>query len=296
MKSKRKRQAMRAATVAVLSASAVLNGGTSWAAATTHQFGGVPRAAVALPTQAEALSPYLPQASCDPNPKPGVVAFEQLTLATFRAGWSGGITRNCGAPGVAGGRSEHKEGRAWDWMLNPNSYTDQAAGARAVSWLLSDDAINARRLGVMYLIWNRRIWSAHENTVGWRPYNYGDPHVSHIHLSFSWAGAEKRTSWWTGVVAPTEYGPCRQFANEPTPAYGNTINTKPCPTALRASKGSGKVVFTTPPPSQIPDPDAPDPAAPSGTITMTSPTPGAPPPATMSTPGKERCQTTCTCC
>jgi hypothetical protein len=284
-------------TVAVLSAAAVLNGGAGWAATTVQRFGGVPQSAVALPAQVEAYSPYLPQVSCDPNPKPGVVAFEQLMLTTYKHGWSGGIIRNCGAPGVAGGRSEHKEGRAWDWMLNANSYEDQTAGQAAVDWLMSNGAVNARRLGVMYVIWNRRIWSAHDDAKGWRPYNYGDPHVSHIHVSFSWAGAEKRTSWWTGVVAPTEYGPCQYFTDEPAAPYGSEVNTAPCGTPKKPSKAHGKAIFTsTPTDPALADPDAPDPSAPSGTMTMTTPDYPAAPPATISRPGKERCQTTCTCC
>jgi hypothetical protein len=295
MTSRRRRSAARAAAVAALSASAVLNGEAGWAATTVHTVSAVPRAAVALPAQVEDYSPYLPQVSCDPNPKPGVVAFEQLMLTTFKHGWSGGIVRDCGAPGVAGGRSEHKEGRAWDWMLNPNSYADQAAGQQAVDWLLADSAINARRLGVMYLIWNRRIWSAHMDSDGWRPYNYGDPHVSHIHVSFDWAGAEKRTSWWTGKVAPTEYGPCQQFTDEPAAPYGDEVNTAPCTPPKRPSRAHGKAIFNSTP-AEIPDPDAPDPSAPSGVMTMQTPPAPDAPPATMSRPGKERCQTACTCC
>jgi hypothetical protein len=250
----RRRHALRTTTVAVLAASALLNGGTSFAAVQSPT--AMPRAAVALPAAVEDFSPYLPQVSCDPSPKPGVVAFQRLMLSTFKHGWSGGIVRNCSAPGVAGGRSEHKEGRAWDWMLNPNSYADQAAGQQAVDWLMSNDATNARRLGVMYLIWNERIWSAHDNAQGWRPYHDGDPHTSHIHVSFSWAGAEQRTSWWTGVVAPVEYGPCQEFVGQPTAPYGDAVNTKPCPKP-GPNKDHGSVEFgSSVQPSDIPDPDA----------------------------------------
>jgi hypothetical protein len=303
MATKRGKRARRATTVAVLAASAVLNGGTSFAA--VHNASAEPQARVALPAAVEDFSPYLPQVSCDPNPKPGVVAFEQLMLATFQHGWSGGIVRNCSAPGVAGGRSEHKEGRAWDWMLNPNSYEDQTAGQQAVDWLMGDDAVNARRLGVMYLIWNRRIWSAHDNKLGWRPYNYGDPHVSHIHVSFSWAGAEKRTSWWTGKVAPVEYGPCQEFVGQPTAPYGDTINTKPCPKP-GPSKDHGSVEFGTyVAPGDIPDPDGPNNAGPgdvpattakSGAVSGRTPGAATPTASAVSRPGKERCQTACTCC
>ena len=108
-----------------------------------------------LPAGVEAKSPYLEQVSCDPVIKPGVQAFEQFVLGTWRRGYSGGAVRACGR----GGLSEHKEGRAWDWMLNPNNYEDVVAGQRVVDWLLKDDATNARRVGIMYVIWNRRIWA-----------------------------------------------------------------------------------------------------------------------------------------
>jgi len=274
----------------VIVAGVVAAGAPAWGAAGGGMPTALPAASVRLPAGVEAASPYLPQVSCDPNPKPGVVAFEQLMMATFKAGWSGGITRACGAPGVAGGRSEHKEGRAWDWMLNPDSYTDVVEGNRAVDWLLADDAVNARRLGVMYLIWNRRIWSAHR--PGWRPYDYGDPHTSHIHFSFSWAGAEKRTSWWTGVVAPTEYGPCRVYADQPAAPYGDRINRTPCP-APAPERSSGRLVLSSDAPSDPAVP--PDPDAPPGAVSPAATGDGRSRP-TLSTAGRERCPGTCRCC
>jgi len=188
-------------------------------------FAPVPTARVVLPAGVEDRSPYLPQVSCDPIIKPGVAAFEQFVLGTWKRGYSGGATRACGK----GGLSEHKEGRAWDWMLNPNNYEDVTAGQRVVNWLLADDAVNARRVGIMYVIWNRRIWGIYEAAKGWRYYGGPDPHYSHIHFSFGWNGAEERTSWWTGRVAPIEYGPCRKYIEDAVPAYGKTINLKPCP-------------------------------------------------------------------
>ncbi|HEX3828634.1 MAG TPA: hypothetical protein VHV82_15320 [Sporichthyaceae bacterium] len=291
--------AARSAAVGVLTAGMVISAGPGWAAAGNGLPTSVPSASVRLPAAVEDVSPYLPQVSCDPNPKPGVAAFEQMMLATFRRGSSGGITRACDAPGVAGGRSEHKEGRAWDWMLDPNSYEDLYAGNRAVDWLLADGAVNARRLGLMYLIWNRRIWSAHDAQVGWRGYDYGDPHTSHIHFSFSWAGAEKRTSWWTGKVAPVEYGPCRVFADQPVPPYGDEVNLRRCPAPARA-RSHGKVVFTSAAsaaptdPAQAADPDsAPNDAAPAAA--PATPGEGRSRPV-LSTAGRERCTGTCKCC
>jgi len=183
----------------------------------------VPTAAKAMPVGVEKPSPYLPQKSCDPAAKPGVRAFEQLVLGTWKRGYSGGVVRNCGR----GGLSEHKEGRAWDWMIDPNSYEDTVAGQQVVDWLLADDARIARRLGIMYIIWHERIWSSYKQADDWRGYNYGDPHTSHIHFSFGWAGAMGRTSWWTGKVAPVEFGPCRTYIGEKIPAYEEP-NLAPC--------------------------------------------------------------------
>ena len=81
------------------------------------------------------LAPYQPQTTCSPRPKPGVVGFQRIVLASFPATGSAGISRACSI----GGRSEHKEGRAWDWAVtvsNPNPHTDHVhfsfswAGAR----------------------------------------------------------------------------------------------------------------------------------------------------------------------
>jgi peptidoglycan hydrolase-like protein with peptidoglycan-binding domain len=100
----------------------------------------------------------------------------------------------------------------------------QAARAKAViDWMLRSDAQGhpyamARRLGVMYLIWNNKIWGAYRASEGWRPYSTCASHPEkssdtachrdHIHISLSWAGATGVTSFWTGKVAPTDYGPC----------------------------------------------------------------------------------------
>src|SRR5580693_7863966 len=78
-------------------------------------------------------------------------------------------------------------------------------------WLFATDANGNqdamfRRLGLMYVIWNKRIWGSWDQK--WEPYSCSGVtacHVNHIHFSFGWAGAEKKTSYWTGVAsAPLE--------------------------------------------------------------------------------------------
>jgi hypothetical protein len=73
-----------------------------------------------------------------------------------------------------------------------------------LNWLLATDQYNnkhamARRLGIMYIIWNRQIWASSRASEGWRPYTRDNPHTDHIHFSFSWAGARRQTTWWTAA-------------------------------------------------------------------------------------------------
>jgi len=184
------------------------------------------------------------QDSCDPTAKPGVVAFRALMLATYGRGRDGGIVQSCTVPGV----SEHKEGRAWDWMLDSNNPRDRAVAQAALGWLLKagphgDPAWNARRLGIMYIIWDRHIWGAYRQGEGWRPYVGVSAHTDHIHFSFGWNGAMERTSWWTGRVAPVDYGPCAVVAGMAAPAY---YGPTPVPCRDPAAAGPPPTVFAGP--------------------------------------------------
>ena len=126
----------------------------------------VPRPTNALPQTLDVASTYREQYSCDPVAKPGVEKFLRMLLQTYTMGHSGGIVRGCGI----GATSEHKEGRAVDFMLSVNVPQQKAAGDAFTAWLTGKDANgvvggNARRLGVMYVIWNKRIWGVY-NTSG----------------------------------------------------------------------------------------------------------------------------------
>ena len=181
----------------------------------------VPVPVPVLPEVADVVPSYQSQRSCDPAAKPGVEAYVRMVLQTYRIGRNGGIVRGCGL----GSTSEHKEGRAFDYMLNVNVPAERAAGDSLTGWLTGLDdagvhAGNARRLGVMYVIWNRRIWSASTMGTGWRSYSGPSPHTDHVHTSFSWDGAQMRTSWWSGrTVNIEDRGPCRVYAGQPAPVY-----------------------------------------------------------------------------
>jgi hypothetical protein len=174
---------------------------------------------------------YRPQTMCDPTAKPGAVALLQSVLATYRVGHSSGITRAC----TVGGTSEHKEGRAFDWAVDVADPVQKAAGDAFVEWLTEtgpDGKVgwNARRLGVMYVIWNRQIWSNTSSGASWKPYTGPSPHTDHVHVSLSWAGAYERTSWWTGVALPT-YSDTTEYV---TAVYRDLFDRSPDPGGLTA--------------------------------------------------------------
>ncbi len=145
------------------------------------------------PSAVDAYATNVPQSKCDPTEKPGAQAFRELVLSKF-GGRDGGISRSCSAPGT----SEHKEGRAWDWMI-----PTPAAADACLAWLLEAEGdaehARARRYGVQYLIYNRQLWAAYPPR-GWRPYTKpgGDPHTDHVHFTFSWDGARKLTTGYHG--------------------------------------------------------------------------------------------------
>lgn len=139
---------------------------------------------------------YEGQRGCDPAAKPGPAAFRDLVLAAYPATTNMGISRQCDRPGV----SEHKEGRAWDWGVD--AHTQEHIADELIGWLLAtdrhgNDHAAVRRLGIMYVIWNRRIWHAYRPDAGWVPYTGVSPHTDHVHFSFGWAGARQETTWWT---------------------------------------------------------------------------------------------------
>jgi peptidoglycan hydrolase-like protein with peptidoglycan-binding domain len=241
------------AALVLITGSGLLQGLTGARTASTAPSLGVPTAPVRFPAGIEALSPYLEQDSCNPVAMPGAVRLGDLLRATY-PGTSYGIARACGSDGIA---SEHYEGRAIDWFTSVRDATGAARARTVLNWLLGSDSAghpyaNARRLGVMYLIWNNRIWGSYRSAEGWRPYSTCASHPQkaydttchrdHIHISLSWAGAAGRTSFWTGSVAPVDYGPCRpaQF-NWAAPYTGARLTPCPAHATVTAPKGAPAV-------------------------------------------------------
>lgn len=189
-------------------------------------------APVVLPPEIDPVSPYLPQVSCHPVDMIGPQKLRDLLIATYGVG-RGGITRGC-----TEGLSEHSEGRALDWMVDVKKPAELAAAADFLAWVTRDDGLNARRLGIMYVIYNKKIWSIYNTRAGWRK---SSGHTDHVHVSFSWAGGRGNTSFWTGVAGTVDHGPCARFKGSPA-EWTNTPRARPCsaaPTALvKTSRGS----------------------------------------------------------
>lgn len=182
-------------------------------------------------------TPYVPQDSCDNVLKPGVAAFERLIEATYPGTGSLGDVVPCGTDGPV---SEHFDGRAWDWAVAARVSWQKADADALVGWLTASNGLMARRLGVMYIVWNDRIWGVYRPSDGWRNYNgcpTGDVtgcHEDHVHFSFGWAGAQQRTSWWTGKPAPVDYGPCRVEWLTYAPPDTGAPNPAGCPAVAAA--------------------------------------------------------------
>lgn len=188
----------------------------------------MPTPRVSLPAALDRLPGYSPQVSCEPTDKPGSTAYAEL-LKTIYPKAVYGISRAC----TESGTSEHKDGRAIDFMISASDPAQKRIADDIVAWLTADNGTVARRLGVMYLIWNKKIWGSYDIAGGWKPYYGANPHTDHIHTSLTWDGAMRNTSWWTGVALPTwDEGPCTVYSGEPAAIYaGRRIDDCPAPVA-----------------------------------------------------------------
>jgi hypothetical protein len=157
----------------------------------------------------EDYASYEPQTVCRSKALPGTKALARWVNRSFAGGKARATIRACNS----GGRSEHKDGRAIDWMVSATSKRDRTTvnkfltRLRATDRQGNEDAL-ARRMGVMYVIWNDRMYAA------WREFE-PEPylnssckklrtcsrtlrHRDHVHISLSHAGGRGHTSWYAG--------------------------------------------------------------------------------------------------
>ena len=179
----------------------------------------VPHTPSGLPRAIEPMAQYVGQTACDPYTHAGTKALAHLLAATY--GSYGGSGYNTSyACGTDGTQSEHYDGRAIDWMVSVRNSRQYAAGKAAIAWLLATDSHGnrfamARRLGVMYVIYNNRMWGAWDGR--WEQYNgcyklkshaYDNAcHRTHVHISLSFNGALGHTSFWRKKVYADQLRP-----------------------------------------------------------------------------------------
>jgi hypothetical protein len=181
------------------------------------------------------------ESGCDPVEKRGPKYLRKLLLATY-----GPVSSNIVRPCTAAD-SGHEEGRALDWMVNVRVPEQKAMGDALVAWLQAPDGYGnpeamARRLGISYVIWINRTWRAYDPARGWTEYNgclakkrakkaYDNTcHRTHVHISFTWDGAYKRTSYYTGFVACPAPLPVTPPTGWPPTSTPTTTPTPPVPT------------------------------------------------------------------
>lgn len=168
---------------------------------------------LAVPAHAadiEGYADWQPQTRCSPKAKVGTKTLARWIVARQGGGY-GPISRAC----KVGGTSEHKEGRAFDWTLDANRKRDRQRARQFLRYVQRTDAAGnedaaARRMGIMYLIWNDHMYAAWD---GFEPEDYLSSsckrkrrcsktlrHRDHMHISLSRPGGRGRTSWYAGKV------------------------------------------------------------------------------------------------
>ena len=158
----------------------------------------------------EPYAGYQPQTKCLQTPKPGVLMLADWLVA--RGGGYGTIARACSSSST----SEHQESRAFDWILDARNPTDKELAAAMLDEILAPDDLGqphalARRMGIMYIIWNDKMYASYD---GFQPKRYLSSscrtkracsptlrHRDHVHISLTRKGARGRTSWYYAQAA-----------------------------------------------------------------------------------------------
>jgi hypothetical protein len=207
----RRRLPARAGLVAAAAVALLATWLPATAPATLAAAGPVEPVAPVFTGVADVKPEYQGQVLCNPRPRPGTLRLGGLITTTYPAYPTIGYERAC----TSGGQSEHKDGRALDWMVSVRDAGQKAAAEAFLGWLLEPGADGtpaemARRLGVMYIGWDDRIWRGY-GTVGWdelfdcetnpakaAPGYDSTCHRNHIHISLTWDGAAGITSFYDG--------------------------------------------------------------------------------------------------
>jgi hypothetical protein len=197
---------------------------------TAAQF--VATAAANAYTPIEDFGWYEPQEICTPEAKPGTLALAHFLMRTYPGTGSSGISRSC----TAGGTSEHKEGRAFDWRVDASNAHQKRQALDFLKRLFASDRRGepdalARRMGIMYVIFDDKIYGSYR---GFEPADYLHSacrnlatcsptyrHKDHMHISLTRAGGWGQSSWYRqrGVKALPVLVPFTNRLDDASTAY-----------------------------------------------------------------------------
>jgi hypothetical protein len=157
----------------------------------------------------EGYAPYEPQTKCRRHVQPGTRELAGWIDKRYGGGQPVIGVRSC----RSGGASEHKDGRAIDWMMDAGRKAHRLEVARFLDRIFATDRkgnahARARRMGIMYVIWNDRMWASYDHFDGERYRSSSCKklskcsatlrHRDHVHISLSKAGGRAATSWYVG--------------------------------------------------------------------------------------------------
>jgi len=156
----------------------------------------------------EDYASYDPSSKCHERARPGTSYLAHWIVRRYDGGF-GGISRDCRRRAT----SEHQNGRAFDWTLDATKRSDRKRANAFMARIFDTDGRGnthawARRMGVMYLIWDDQMYAAWDR---FRPERYLSSscnrrtkcsktlrHRDHMHISLSAKGARGVTSWYDG--------------------------------------------------------------------------------------------------
>ena len=176
-------------------------------AAATSALSGPVSAAPTYDGPVEDYASYEPQERCRDTARPGTRELAGWIDARFSGGSALASVRACSS----GGTSEHKDGRAIDWSMDAADRDQRREVRRFLGKLFATDAGGnphalARRMGIMYVIWNDHSWASYDRFAREDYRNASCAQVStcsatlrhrdHVHISLSRAGGGADTSWY----------------------------------------------------------------------------------------------------
>ncbi len=165
-------------------------------------------AAVEFPGPVDDYASYQGENGCRHRPMKGTKQLAAWMTTSLDGGTAYASMRACSSS-----TSEHQDGRAIDWMMDATKAADRTEVEEFLESLFATDADGeehalARRMGIMYIIWNDHMYRAYGN-----PHFAKDDYLSsscpsrkrcsktlrhrdHVHISLSKAGGRAETTWF----------------------------------------------------------------------------------------------------